>query len=142
MVEPVFVVPYDHRWPSLFALERSRVEAAVGSHVEAIEHVGSTAVPGLYAKPVMDVMVGVRDLQSAGSCIRPLEGIGYSYWAENPNPERMLFVRFADADRTSRTHNLHLRRREDTSGAIESSFGSTSARIPRRPGNTHVSNTP
>lgn len=108
MVEPVFVVPYDPRWPSLFTLERSRVEAAVGSHVEAIERVGSTAVSGLYAKPVIDVMVGVRDLQSAGSCIRPLEEIGYSYWAENPNPERMLFVRFADADRTSRTHNLHL----------------------------------
>jgi GrpB-like predicted nucleotidyltransferase (UPF0157 family) len=62
MVEPVFVVPYDHRWPSLFALERSRVEAAVGSHVEAIEHVGSMAVPGLYAKPVIDIMVRVRDL--------------------------------------------------------------------------------
>ena len=108
MVEPVFVVPYNPRWPSLRTLERPRVEAAVGSHVGAIEHVGSTAVPGLYAKPVMDGMVGVRDLQSAGSCIRPLEEIGYSYWAENPNPERMLFVRFADADRTSRTHNLHL----------------------------------
>jgi GrpB-like predicted nucleotidyltransferase (UPF0157 family) len=62
MVEPVFVVPYDHRWPSLFAPERSRVEAAVGSHVKAIEHVGSTAVLGLYAKPVIDVMVRVRDL--------------------------------------------------------------------------------
>ena len=108
MVEPVYVVPYEPRWPSLFALERSRVEAVVGSYVEAIEHVGSTAVPGLDAKPVIDLMVGVRDIQSAGSCIRPLEEIGYSYWAENPNPERMLFVRFADADRTSRTHNLHL----------------------------------
>jgi GrpB-like predicted nucleotidyltransferase (UPF0157 family) len=62
MVEPVFVVPYDPRWPSLSTVERSRVEAAVGSHVEAIEHVGSMAVPGLYAKPVIDVMVGVRDL--------------------------------------------------------------------------------
>ena len=108
MVEPVFVVPYNPRWPSLRTLERPRVEAADGSHVGATEHVGSMAVPGLYAKPVMDGMVGVRDLQSAGSCIRPLEEIGYSYWAENPNPERMIFVRFADADRTSRTHNLHL----------------------------------
>jgi hypothetical protein len=49
MVEPVFVVPYDPRWPSLFALERSRVEAAVGPWVEVVEHVGSTAVPGLDA---------------------------------------------------------------------------------------------
>ena len=108
MVEPVFVVPYASRWPSFFALERSRVEAAVGPWVEAMEHVGSTAVPGLDAKPVIDLIVGVRDIQGAGRCIRPLEEIGYSYWAENPNPERMLFVRFADADRTSRTHNLHV----------------------------------
>ena len=108
MVEPVYVVAYDPRWPSLFALECLRVEAAVGSYAEAIEHVGSTAVPGLDAKPVIDLMVGVHDVQSAGSCIRPLEEIGYSYWAENPNPERMLFVRFADADRTSRNHNLHV----------------------------------
>jgi GrpB-like predicted nucleotidyltransferase (UPF0157 family) len=108
MVEPVFVVPYDSRWPSFFALERSRVEAAVGPWVEAVEHVGSTAVPGLDAKPVIYLMVGVRDIQGAGRRIRPLEEIGYSYWAENPNPERMLFVRFADAGRTSRTHNLHI----------------------------------
>jgi GrpB-like predicted nucleotidyltransferase (UPF0157 family) len=107
MVEPVIVVPYDPRWPSLFALERSRVEAALGPWVEAVEHIGSTAVPGLDAKPVIDLMVGVRDIQGARRCIRPLEEIGYSYWAENPNPDRMLFVRFADAGCTSRTHNLH-----------------------------------
>ena len=107
MVEPVFVVPYDPRWPSLFALERSRVEAALGAWVETVEHVGSTAVPGLDAKPVIDLLVGVRDVRNAGHCIRPLEEIGYSYWAENPNPDRMLFVKFA-ADRTSRIHNLHV----------------------------------
>ncbi len=101
MVEPVFVVPHDLRWPSLFALERSRVEAAVGPWVEAVEHVGSTAVPGLDAKPVIDLMAGVRDVRSAVRCIRPLEEIGYSYWAENPNPDRMLFVRFVDAGRNS-----------------------------------------
>ena len=53
-------------------------------------------------------MVGVRDIQDARRCIRPLEEFRYSYWAENPNPDRMLFVRFVDADRTSRTHNLHV----------------------------------
>ena len=84
MAEPVFVVPSDPLAPvpSLFTLERSRVEAAVGSQVEAIERVGSTAVPGLDAKLVTGVMVGVRYLRSAGSCIRP-----------------------------PRTHNLHLWRR-------------------------------
>jgi GrpB-like predicted nucleotidyltransferase (UPF0157 family) len=108
MSEPVYVVSYDPRWPSLFTLERSRVEAVLGSLAQAIEHVGSTAVPGLDAKPVIDLMVGVRDVRNADRCIRPLEGIGYSYWAENPNPDRALFVKFVDAGRTSRTHNLHV----------------------------------
>lgn len=76
--------------------------------MDAVKHVGSTAVPGLDAKPVIDLMVGVRDIRSADRCIRPLEEIGYSYWAENPNLDRMLSVRFADAHRTSRTHNLHV----------------------------------
>ncbi len=100
------MVPYDPRWPSLFALECSRVEAVLGSWAETVEHIGSTAVPGLDAKPVIDLMAGVRDIRSAGRCIRPLESIGYSYWAENPDPDRMLFVKFVE--RTSRTHNLHL----------------------------------
>ena len=59
MPEPVYAVSYDPRWPSLFTLERSRVEAAIGSLAQAIEHVGRTAVPGLDAKPVIDLMVGV-----------------------------------------------------------------------------------
>jgi GrpB-like predicted nucleotidyltransferase (UPF0157 family) len=56
MSELVNVVPYDPGWPSFFALERSRVEAILVSWVQAIEHVGSTAVPGLDAKPVIDLM--------------------------------------------------------------------------------------
>lgn len=108
MSEPVYVVPYDPKWPSHFTLERSRVETVLGYWAQAIEHVGSTAVPGLDAKPVIDLMVGVRDVRNADRCIRPLEGIGYSYWTENPNPDRALFVKFVDAGRTSRTHNLHV----------------------------------
>ena len=126
----------------LSAFKRSRVEAAVGSYVKTLEHVGSTAVPGLDAKPVIDFMVEVQDLRPAGSCIRPLEEIGYSYWTENPNPKRVLIVKFTDADRTSRTHNLHVVRREGSSGTRYYSSGITSARIPRRPSNTHFSNTP
>lgn len=76
--------------------------------MEAVEHIGSTAVAGLDAKPIIDLLVGVRGIRDAVRCIRPLEEIGYSYWSENPNPDRILFVRFADADRTSRTHNLHV----------------------------------
>ena len=53
-------------------------------------------------------MVGVRDVQGADHYIRPLEGIGCPYWAGNPNPDRILFVKFVDADRPSRTHNVYV----------------------------------
>jgi GrpB-like predicted nucleotidyltransferase (UPF0157 family) len=109
MVEPVSVVPYEPVWPHLFALERSRVEAVAGSWVETVEHIGSTAVPGLDAKPVIDLLVGIRNIRDADHCVRPLESIGYSFWAEDPNIDHhRLFVRFVDAGMTSRTHNLHM----------------------------------
>ncbi|MEJ7873081.1 MAG: GrpB family protein, partial [Rubrobacteraceae bacterium] len=64
------VVPYDPVWPHLFALERSRVEAVAGPWVETVEHIGSTAVPGLDAKPVIDLLVSVRNIRDADHCVR------------------------------------------------------------------------
>lgn len=107
-VEPVRVVAYDPRWPRLFEVERGRVEAAIGAWAVRIEHIGSTAVPGLAAKPVLDLLVEVGSPGDADRCIRPLEEIGYAYWAGDPKPYRRYFVRFANADRTARTHNLHV----------------------------------
>ncbi len=107
-VEPVRVVPYDSNWPSLFARGRILVKEVVGRWVESIEHVGSTAIYGLDAKPVVDLMVGLRSMYDAGSCEGPLTNLGYSYWAEGAEPHHRLFVRFANPERTARTHNLHL----------------------------------
>lgn len=72
------------------------------------EHVGSTAVPGLEAKPVIDIMVGLGSMADADRCVGPLVSIGYSYWEEGAEPHHRLFVRFVDDERTARTHNLHL----------------------------------
>ncbi len=55
---------------------------AVGGWVEDVEHVGSTAVPGLDAKPVVDLMVGLDSMVDADACVAPLVGLGYSYWVE------------------------------------------------------------
>jgi GrpB-like predicted nucleotidyltransferase (UPF0157 family) len=107
MAESVYVVSYDPRWPSLFSLERSRVEAVLGPWV--VEHVGSAAEPDLDVKPVIDLMAGVRDMRDADRCIRPLEEVGYSYWAEDPALDHhRLFVRFANPEWTYRIHNLHV----------------------------------
>ncbi len=61
---------------------RQRIESAIGSHVEEIQHIGSTAVPGFAAKSVLDIMVEVRTLEDATACIEGLTGFGYEYVPE------------------------------------------------------------
>ncbi len=101
--DTVIVVPYDEAWPSLFLEERARIERALGSWAESIEHVGSTAVPGLAAKPIIDIMVGVRRLKNADRCSRPLERLSYECRGEAGIRGR-LFFRKGDP----RTHHLHV----------------------------------
>src|SRR4028118_948992 len=107
-VEPVYIVAYDPSWPTLFAQERNRLFETVRQWIEEVEHVGSTAIPGLDAKPVIDLMVGLKSMADASSCVEPLTNLGYSYWAEGAQPHHHLFVRFVDPTMSARTHNLHL----------------------------------
>jgi GrpB-like predicted nucleotidyltransferase (UPF0157 family) len=105
--DPVIVVPYDEAWPSLFEEEQTRIESAIGPWVEEIEHVGSTAVPGLAAKPVIDIMVGVKSLVESSILVERLVGIGYEYV---PEFERVLPFRryFRKMREGRRTHQIHL----------------------------------
>jgi GrpB-like predicted nucleotidyltransferase (UPF0157 family) len=111
--DPIVVVPYDEAWPSLFEEERDRIERAIGPWVEDIEHVGSTAVPGLAAKPVIDIMVGVKSLDDSAILVERLEGIRYEYV---PEFERVLpFRRYFRKMRVGRrTHQIHLVERSNT----------------------------
>lgn len=71
-------------------------------------HFGSTAIPGMLAKPVIDMLVTVRSLDEARAhAVVPLEALDYSYWAENPRKDRMFFVRGLPPA-PDRTHHLHL----------------------------------
>ncbi|GEC57190.1 GrpB-like predicted nucleotidyltransferase (UPF0157 family) [Bradyrhizobium japonicum] len=80
---PIVVLDYDPHWPAMFETERARIEHALGSLVLAIEHVGSTAVPGLPSKPIIDLMVGVPSLAEARErCIKSIEALGYTYIPE------------------------------------------------------------
>lgn len=108
MPELVHIAAYDSCWPDHFEEERGRVEGAIGRWLSGIEHVGSTAVPGLDAKPVIDVMAGLRCMSDADYCVESLVGLGYSYWEEGVEPHHRLFAKFVDAEWTARSHNLHL----------------------------------
>lgn len=99
--EPIRVVLYDLRWPDRFERERALLADAMGPWVSGgIHHVGSTAVPGLEAKPTIDILVGVEDLEGARDCFEPLASLGYLYapyrpgemhWFCKPSPSRREF---------------------------------------------------
>ena len=105
LVEPLHIAPYDPLWPRLFEAERERVEAVLGAWAVAVEHVGSTAVPGLDAKPVVDLLVGLGCMGDAGRCVRPLVGVGYEHRGEAGIPGRLFFRKFRAG---RRAYHLHL----------------------------------
>ncbi len=84
---------HDPRWPAIYAREKDRILKVIADKIVAIEHVGSTAVPGLGAKPIIDILVGVTRLSDAKKCIAPLKSIGYEYVPEYEKeiPERRYF---------------------------------------------------
>jgi GrpB-like predicted nucleotidyltransferase (UPF0157 family) len=103
--EPVEIVPYDTDWPARFEEERELLESAIGEWaVGGVHHVGSTAVPRLAAKPVIDILVGVKDLSSSRSCFPALSRCGYLY-APYRTDEMHWFCK---PDPSRRTHHLHL----------------------------------
>jgi GrpB-like predicted nucleotidyltransferase (UPF0157 family) len=103
--EPIRLVPHDPSWPGKFEAERELLEEAIGPWiVGGIHHIGSTAVPGLEAKPVIDIMVGVRGLEESQACFEPLARLGYVHFPYLPE-ERHWFCK---PDPAARTHHLHL----------------------------------
>lgn len=108
-MDEVNIVEYDSRWQTLFAQEAERILQALGNDLVAeVEHIGSTAVPGMAAKPIIDIMVGVRSLVDAKSAVPILESLGYVYWRENPRLGRMFFVKGMPPYGKQRTHHVHL----------------------------------
>ncbi len=89
----VRVVEYSREWPKLFAVEAARIQAALDTRVLDIQHVGSTSVPGLAAKPILDIAVGVGDFYAAFACVPLLEALGYEYRGEFGIARRHYFVK-------------------------------------------------
>ena len=73
-----------------------------------IQHIGSTAIPGLAAKPIIDIYVGVTSIQEAQQAIKPIEELGYQFWTDNPNKEKMFFVKGMPPFGAGRTHHVHI----------------------------------
>jgi GrpB-like predicted nucleotidyltransferase (UPF0157 family) len=82
---PITIVDYDPSWPGLFDREDQRIRAALGDRVIQLEHTGSTSVPGLAAKPVIDMTLIVPDSSDEASYVPDLEAVGYRLWIREPH---------------------------------------------------------
>ncbi|MCI0744740.1 MAG: GrpB family protein [Verrucomicrobia subdivision 3 bacterium] len=102
---PVELVEYDPEWPARFAAERALLETALKPWLTgAIEHVGSTAVVGMPAKPVIDIMAPVRSLEASRPAIPELANLDYVYFPYRPE----VMHWFCKPSSALRTHHLHL----------------------------------
>lgn len=101
----VEVVPYDPRWVGLFEEAASELDCVLGQTIVGIHHVGSTAVPGLCAKPILDVLLTVREFEEALGLVPVIESLGYEFRPDEDIPDRHFFRRLRG---TARTHHLSL----------------------------------
>jgi GrpB-like predicted nucleotidyltransferase (UPF0157 family) len=101
----VYVIPYRDEWPALFREERDRILRALGTTAVALHHIGSTAVPGHAAKPIVDMLLEVTALADLDAQAGALERFGYEPKGEFGLPGRRYFRR--DDERGIRTHHLH-----------------------------------
>jgi GrpB-like predicted nucleotidyltransferase (UPF0157 family) len=81
----IYLAPYDPAWPSLFGQLKVEIQQALGDNVLLLEHVGSTSVPGLSAKPIIDMVLAVADSSNEASYVGPLEPKGYTLRIREPD---------------------------------------------------------
>ena len=108
-MDEIVIVEYDRRWITLFQQEATLITKVLNANlITCIEHFGSTAVPNLAAKPIIDLLVGVRSLKQAKqTAVIPLESLGYAYWQDNPDSQRIFFVKGLPPN-SPRTHHIHM----------------------------------
>ena len=98
------LAPYDPAWPSRFEEEAKRIRSALGDAVTRLDHVGSTAVPGLVAKPIIDIQVSVLSMAPRSRYVEPLRALGY-HWALDPwSDEHEFFSREEEGQRAFQIH--------------------------------------
>jgi GrpB-like predicted nucleotidyltransferase (UPF0157 family) len=100
------LVDYDPEWPFLFEEEKNRLKSVLLENPRAIEHYGSTAVPGLRAKPIIDILNGILPLSDWVHCKQPLLSLGYDYAEHVGVSGHYIFGRGRDL--SERTHLVHM----------------------------------
>lgn len=104
------IVAYNPEWAVQAEFEINKLrEILPSSKIIDVQHVGSTAIPGMAAKPIIDIQMAVHSLEEMKVIAVPaLQKLGYEYWYENPDPERMFFVKGMPPFGEKRTHHVHI----------------------------------
>jgi len=100
----VRLAPFDPGWAVLFEEEKASLSRALGVWALDIQHVGSTAIPGGVAKPIIDIAIAVQNYEAAFACVKPMETLGYVYGGENGIPRRHYFNKYDPRS----THHVHM----------------------------------
>ena len=101
----VHVAPYDPSWPTQFTTEAECIRAALGGVAVAVHHIGSTAIPEIFAKPIIDILLEVDDIQTLDAFSSALADLGYEAKGEFGIPGRRYFRK--ESSEGVRTHQIH-----------------------------------
>ena len=105
-MKKVEVVAHNPRWRNEFEIEVNNLTAALGENIAAIHHIGSTAIPDIYAKPIIDLLVEVRDLTEVDGQSSAMESLGYEVMGEYGIPGRRYFRK--NNQEGIRTYHIHV----------------------------------
>ena len=97
--------PHAPAWVELYAKEERQIRNTIGALIEDVQHVGSTAVADLHAKPIIDIAIAVADLTVVQECVDPLVRLGYEYFGDRDNIGDHFFAKGPD---DNRTHYIHM----------------------------------
>jgi GrpB-like predicted nucleotidyltransferase (UPF0157 family) len=110
--QQVEIVQFDPDWARRFTEQQAEVESVLGEVLAGpVQHIGSTSVPGLAAKPVIDMLAPVRSLVQARALVPALSAAGWLYWPDDPNRDYRLW--FLRPTPEARTHHLHVIEADD-----------------------------
>lgn len=102
------VVPHDSNWKSRFIAESEKIRFALGEQVVEIHHIGSTAIPGIYAKPVIDMLAVAKNIEELDLCNEAMTELGYEVKGEFGIPGRRYFRKDIEGIRTFQLHIFEL----------------------------------
>jgi GrpB-like predicted nucleotidyltransferase (UPF0157 family) len=110
LADKVIVAPYDSEWPCLFSELGAKLRKALGDVALRIDHIGSTSIPGMAAKPIIDVLISVADFEPLDAFRIPIESVGFVYRPNDQLIERDLSKRYFREKPADRRTHIHVRR--------------------------------